>query len=114
MLALFPSYVFFCGDESARYTALAAGRLFQVLQVPDQQTLFRDLLGIEQVLGKAELDFYPQTAVGKRCRVAAGPFTGLEGIVVQRAGKTRLVLEVGMLGQGAALEIDADLLESAE
>jgi hypothetical protein len=33
--------------------------------------------------------------------------------VVRRDGTPRLVLEVAMLGQGAAMEIDADLLEPA-
>jgi hypothetical protein len=40
---------------------------------------------------------------------------GTEGIVVQRNAKSsRLVLFVQMLGQGAAVEIDTDLLEPAE
>jgi hypothetical protein len=38
----------------------------------------------------------------------------MEGTVVRWDGRTRLVLEVGLLGRGAAMEIDADLLEPAE
>jgi hypothetical protein len=36
---------------------------------------------------------------------------GLEGTIVSRAKMTRLVLSISALGQGASLEIDADLLE---
>ena len=115
MAPLFPSYVFFCGDDEDRYTAMTTHRLCQTLEVRDQEELVRELVAIETALaGKAELDPYPFAAVGQRCRITAGPFMGLEGVVIQRNGIARLVLQVSMLGQGAALEVDADLLEPAE
>ena len=61
--------------------------------------------------GKAQLDPYPSLAVWRRCRIKAGAFHGLEGIVVRRDKLTRIVLQVSILGQGAAMEIDGDLLE---
>jgi hypothetical protein len=39
---------------------------------------------------------------------------GYRGIVVRRQGAARLVLEVGILGQGALVEVDARLLEPAD
>ena len=53
-------------------------------------------------------------AVGQSCRVTRGPFEGIEGTVIQRNGKARIVLHVKMLGRGAAMEIDNDLLELVE
>ena len=115
MAPLFPSYVFVCGADDSRYEAMTTNRLCQTLDVHDQETLVRELVAIERALaGKAELDPYPFAAVGRRCRITAGPFVGLEGVVVQRNCTARLVLEVGMLGQGAALEVDADLLEPVD
>ena len=115
MMPLFPSYVFFCGDDVARYNAMTTNRLCQTLEVVDQQGLVSDLSAIERVLaGKAELDLYPYAATGRRCRITRGPFKDLEGVVIQRKTTARLVLEVAMLGQGASLEIDADLLEPAD
>jgi transcription antitermination factor NusG len=112
MLPLFPSYVFFCGSAEERYEALATDRLCRVIDVIDQAGLLRDLLSLQDALArKAVLDPYPFTAVGRHCRVTAGPFQGLEGVLVQKLGPTRLVLQVNMLGQGAAMEIDAGLLE---
>jgi hypothetical protein len=114
LMPLFPGYVFFHGGPDQRYRALATDRLCQVIEVADQARLARDLAGLERALGAgAPLDPYPFAALGRRCRVVAGPFEGLEGIVVRRDGSARLVIEVGMLGQGAAMEIDADLLEPA-
>ena len=113
MMPLFSSYVFFCGPEEDRYTALTTNRLCQTIEIVDQETLIHELLMIESALNRqAELDPYPFAAVGQRCRIKAGPFMGLEGKVVDRSKMARLVLEVGILGQGAVIEIDADLLES--
>jgi transcription antitermination factor NusG len=115
MLPLFPSYVFFCGGEEDRYAALATNRLCQVIAVNDQAGLLSELSALETAMAsKAVLDPYPFAAVGKRCRVRSGPFEGIEGIVIERDGPTRLVLQVKMLGQGAAMEIDTDLLEPVE
>jgi transcription antitermination factor NusG len=112
---LFPGYVFFCGDETSRYTAMTTNRIAQTLDVADQDSLVRELAAIEKALaGEASLDPYPFAAVGSRCRVTAGPFRGLEGIVLHRDKTARLLLQVTMLGQGASIELDADLLESTD
>ena len=115
MLPLFPSYVFFCGDVDARYNALLTDRLCQTIEVHDQEGLVNELSALEKALaGKADLDPYPFAAVGTRCRIRSGPFMGLEGVVVSRNGVARLVLGVSILGQGAVLEIDTDLLEPTD
>ncbi len=112
MAPLFTSYVFFCGDLEDRYTAMTTNRICQTLEVFDQARLIRELTAIESALaGDAELEPYPGPAIGRRCRIVGGPFDGLEGVVVERARRARLVLQVGLLGQGAAMEIEADLLE---
>jgi len=115
MAPLFPGYVFFCGNNEARYRAMTTNRLCQTIEVLDQEVLLAELTCIERALaGKAELDPYPYAAVGKRCRVKAGPFRDLEGVVIRRNKATTLVLQISILGQGAAMEIEPELLESAE
>jgi len=115
MLPLFPSYVFFAGDEQTHYEALRTNRLCQAIPVNDRGKFIEELEQVQQALNlQVEMDFYPHAALGKRCRVASGPLQGIEGIVIQRDAKTRLVLQVSMLGRGASLEIAPELLESAE
>jgi transcriptional antiterminator RfaH len=119
LLPLFSSYVFICGDDQTRIAAMSTDRLCQVIAVHDQTTFVNELASIERALaGDAEFDPYPHAAVGKRCRVRSGPLQGVEGIVVMRttgpAGAASLVLQVSMLGVGAAVQIDPDLLESAQ
>jgi transcriptional antiterminator RfaH len=127
MAPLFTSYVFFCGQAEDRYRALGTDRLCQVIEVADQGKLVAQLDRLHRaVVARAPLDPYPFAAVGRRCRIVGGPFAGLEGVVVRRpadainggngsgsgASRTaRFVLEVGILGQGATMEVDADLLE---
>jgi hypothetical protein len=113
MVPLFASYVFFCGTELDRNTALTTNRLCHTIEVADQDALIEELLSIEKaLLSKAVIDNHPHLPVGSRCRIISGPMMGIEGIVIERVhSKARMVIEVTILGQGALIEIDADLLE---
>jgi transcription antitermination factor NusG len=114
-LPLFPSYVFFCGKDEDRYTAMTTNRLCQTIEVFDQRKLVEELCSIEKaILGKAEIDSYPSIVLGQRCRIIAGAFKGLEGIVVEQGTMSRIVLQVSILGQGAMMKIESDLLEPVE
>jgi len=115
MLPLFTSYVFFCGDAEARQAALATNRVCQVIPVANRGAFVAELVQIARVLATdGQLDLYPFATVGRRCRVTAGPLLGVVGTVVQRDRRARFVLGVSILGQGAMLEIDADLLEPVD
>lgn len=113
MVPLFTSYVFFCGTEADRYTALTTNRLSQTIDVVDQDGLVEELVSIEKaLLSKAIIDQYPRLPIGSRCRIVSGPMMGIEGVIIERKdAKARMVLEVTILGQGVVVEIDADLLE---
>ena len=116
LLPLFSSYVFFCGAEEDRYTAMTTNRLCQTIEVVDQDGLKEELSRIEKaLLSKAIIDHYPHLPIGNRCRITIGPMMGTEGVVVERKdAKARMVLEVTILGQGVVMEIDADLLEPVD
>jgi transcription antitermination factor NusG len=115
MSPLFTSYVFFCGTEHDRYTALTSNRISQIIEIADQGGFIQELVNIEKALmSKAIIDNYPRLPVGTRCRVISGPMMGIEGVVIKRNdAKARMVIEVTILGQGAVVEIDSDLLEPA-
>ncbi|HUS57501.1 MAG TPA: transcription termination/antitermination NusG family protein [Planctomycetota bacterium] len=112
MLPLFSSYLFFCGTEEDRYTTMTTDRVCKVIKVADQPKLVAELGAIESALkSNARLEPYPCPAVGRRCRIISEPFKGLEGVVIRHCGKTRLVLQVSFIAQGAAMEVDAEQLE---
>lgn len=116
MVPLFPLYVFFCGTELSRYTAMTTNRICQTIEVVDQDGLIEELSNIERaILNKAIIDQYPSFPIGRRCRIISGPMVGIEGVFVGRCNeKARMVLEVTILGQGTLVEVDADLLEPLE
>lgn len=112
---LFAGYVFFAGSEETRYHALVTGRLCQVLEPGDPQTLAAELAAIHRALSvDARLAPYTQPVIGQHCRVIAGPLAGVEGTVVEHRHRARLVLSVQMLEKAAVLEIEHDLLETSE
>jgi hypothetical protein len=112
---LFPSYLFFCGAAGERQMAFTTSRVCQVIPVRLKEKFLFEIesvrMGIE---GGSVLSLYPFAAVGKRCRITRGPLQGIEGIVIRNEDSIRIVLQVSMLGQGASLEIEADLLEPVE
>ena len=115
LLPLFTGYVFFRAGEEARYTALTSNRIAGVIEVIDQSQLTRQLLRVHQALASGEkMDTHPQLQRGTRVRVTGGALMGLEGVITRKRGVTKLLLNVDILGQAAAVEIDADLLELVE
>jgi hypothetical protein len=50
--------------------------------------------------------------VGRYCRVTAGPLKGLEGTLIRHGRHCRFLVSVTILGQSAAVELDAGLLEA--
>jgi len=115
LIPLFPSYVFFCGDAESRQAALTTDRLCQVIPIVNQHEFTSELISLERVLASnSQLDLYPFAVVGRRCRVRAGPLEGITGTVLERDNRSRLVLQVSMLGVGAALDIEVDLLEPVD
>jgi transcription antitermination factor NusG len=52
----------------------------------------------------AEVERAPLVLEGTRVRVAAGPFRGVEGVVVTRRGNHRVLVGIAAIGQG--LEVD--------
>ncbi len=111
-LPLFSGYMFLCGDEAHRLAAVKTGRIVRTIHVPDQEKLAAELSAIHRlVVSGMAVDPYPSLTTGKQCRVRSGPLKGVEGAVARRKGKSRFVVEVSILGQGAAVEIDGDLLE---
>jgi transcription antitermination factor NusG len=112
---LFSSYVFVKGEKQAAYDAIATKRVASFIEVNDQARLEEELAAIHLALQSGfEVEEFPKLAIGSRARVTKGPLLGVEGVVIQEARRTCLVLHVEMLGRGAAVEIERDLLEEIE
>lgn len=112
---LFPGYVFLRGRLDDAYGAVATKRVCQIIPISDQAVFLAELGHIQRaIMGGGVMELYPFAVVGRRCRVTQGPFLGVEGVIADRLSGDRIALSIGILGQGAALEIDLDLVEALD
>jgi len=106
-IPLFPGYVFLFGDGEQRRLALTTNCISRVLPVPDSDDLVRDLRQIQKlILSDAPLTVESRLQPGMRVRVRSGSLAGIEGVVVKRRGKDRLLVAVQFLQQGASVALD--------
>ena len=106
-IPLFTGYVFLFGTDEERVKGLTTNRVSSVLDVKDPQQLVTDLRQIVTLIdAQAPLTLESRLVEGDKVRIKSGSMAGLEGVVVSRRGKTRLLVSVSMLQQGVSVEID--------
>jgi transcription antitermination factor NusG len=113
-LPLFPGYLFVHIDLRDR---------LRVLQVPGVVRLVGfngvpaslpqvELEIIRSALSKGvEVEPHPYLRVGQRVRIISGPMEGLQGILLRRRGRPRVVVSVDLIMRSVALDIDAAQIE---
>ena len=111
-LPIFTGYVFVYGSESQRHQSLTTNRVANILPVTDSEGLTRDLLQIWRLIEQnAPLTVESRLRAGDRVRVRSGALAGVEGTVLDRRGKCRVLVAVRLIQQGVSMEIDDYLLE---
>ncbi len=111
-IPLFPSYVFVNHEDTAvnRYKVLnitGAVRFIgfegRAQEIPDDQ-----IRAVRRFLEtKISVDPYPYAKVGRRCEIIAGSLKGVQGVLVQKKGRFRFILQVDLIRQAISVEIDA-------
>jgi transcription antitermination factor NusG len=109
---LFPGYCFarFTGDQQ-----------LLVLQSPGVVEIIGSALGRPEAIPDSEVaalqrvtsshqryDAHPQLELGMLVEVIRGPLIGLHGKLLSKPDGCRLLISVNLIGQGAAVHIDAD------
>jgi transcriptional antiterminator RfaH len=111
-IPLFSSYVFVFADEFERHTSMTTNRIAHLIRVADPQQLSRQLFDISRlVTAGAPLTIESRLKEGDLVRVKGGALAGVEGTVVARRRKCRLIVAVNLIQQGVSIEIDDHLLE---
>ncbi len=111
---LFGGYVFARFSSSERIRVLEVPRVVSIVgtkgkpdPLPDKEIeLLREGLHLRQV------DPYPYIKIGNRARIRSGPLTGMEGIVVRKDDRLRIVLSLDQIMRSVAVHVNADELES--
>ncbi len=106
-IPLFASYVFVQGDGEARRQALTSNCISRTIEVHETQRLVADLRQIRRLI-QAAVPLLAESRIqaGTPVRVRSGPLMGVEGVVVRRQNKERLLVAVKFLQQGASLLLE--------
>lgn len=109
LVPVFPGYVFMHTDITGRFNALRTNHISKVIEVHDPETLMLELRMIHHALS-TDTPVYPVEFVniGQHVRVKSGPMKGIEGIVIRKGKKYRIVLTVTSIMQSISLEVEAD------
>lgn len=111
---LFPGYMFAAIKPHDMRILRQNQYVSRVLTTADQEDLDRQLRSLESALARhAIADVLPFIQAGNLVRVTAGPMRGVEGVVQRVKGKTRVVLNIDMIQQAVAIEIDSAVLGPA-
>jgi len=114
-LALFPGYVF---------VQMALEKKLKVLEIPGAVRLVSfngqpplpaseiEMLK-NRLSGAGGVEPHPYLRAGRRVRVRSGAMEGLEGIVVRRKERCRVVFSINLLQRSVAVEVDEADLEAA-
>ena len=118
-LPLFPGYLFvqICPDE--RSLLMQSGRVAALLPTDDtnEARLVEELQTIhnmELAALKTELIVQPELIPGKYVRITRGPLQGSTGIVERRHHKTRVTVNVELLGQSVSADLDMEEVQTDE
>lgn len=112
-LPLFTGYLFLCGSDEERLRTLSTNRVSQMLPVHDPVALVRDLRQVRKLIeSDAPLSIEDRLQPGRRVRIHAGPFMGLEGTIQARRGGYRLIVAVHFLQRGVSLDLDDAAVEA--
>jgi transcription antitermination factor NusG len=108
----FPGYLFLGGNSEQRLSALKTNRIVASHRVEDSAGLAGQLWDLADHIEKGVPLRIEQRLVAGQCvRVKSGLLKDKRGIVVRRAGKSRLFLLVNEILGGVSLEIEQHLLE---
>jgi len=108
-LPLFPGYVFVRMLLTDKGRVLSHPGVIRLLTVNGSMAVFPDdeMVALQSSLTKWKAKPYPFLRSGKRIRVKSGPFAGLEGTILRRNGKRKLVVTLDLIHSSMLLDLDA-------
>lgn len=110
----FPGYLFARFALGQRSFVRQSGHVANVIFCKNQARLLHEMERIRQVLASGlPVEKHPYLETGAKVVVTEGKLRGLEGIIVERLGATKLVISVEMFQQAVCVEVDPRMLKPA-
>jgi transcription antitermination factor NusG len=112
-LPLFPSYVFVRIAQNSKGNVLSVPGALSFVGSRREAWPLADLeieklrIGIEQFNAEP----HPYLVTGDRARIRSGPFSGMEGVLVEKKNGLRVVLTVEQITRSFSIEVEIGNLE---
>ena len=108
-LPLFPGYVFVHIDDEDRLRVLQSPGVTYFVSCGGRPAVIedRELESLRSgVMNGACAEPHPYLKVGRRVRVKHGPMAGMEGILVRKKDRYRVVISIEIIMRSVAVEVD--------
>ncbi len=115
-MVLFPGYVFVQMALEKRLQVLQVRGIVHLVSFNGQPAIVpaREIDALQRrLLDGVKFEPHPYLKIGRRVRVRRGPMEGLEGIVVRRKDRCRIVFSIDLIMRSVAVEIEESDLEAA-
>lgn len=115
-LPLFPGYLFVQIASVDRLRVLQVPGVVRIVGFNGQLTALPDqeIESLKKGLASGiQAEPHPFLTTGRRVRVNRGPFEGMQGILLRRKGKQRLVLSVELIMRSLVINVDIADVEPA-
>jgi len=108
-LPLFPGYVFVKMLLTDRVRILSRPGIVRLVSFNGNPAVLPDeeIERLQSSLAIWKAQPYPFLTAGKQIRIKSGPFAGLEGRILRRKGKVRLLVTLELIQSAMLLELDA-------
>ena len=112
---VFPSYFFASFGQEGRLGLLKTNSIVRILTPHRERQLLHQLAQVRKALSvDASLGACTALRRGRRVRIVGGPFMGIDGTVWGMKGTNKVRLNVEMIGQAVAVEVDREYLDILE
>jgi transcription antitermination factor NusG len=107
---LFPGYLFVRIPLQERLRVLLTPGVVRLVGFDNRPAALPDeeIEALRNVLVHgAHSEPYPYLRVGRKVRITRGALAGMEGVLVRKKGRVRLVLSIDLIRQSAIIEVDS-------
>jgi len=114
MLPLFPCYAFVRGGLDRRLQIITTPGVHGIVGTAGRAGIIpeSEITAIRRAVENTlRVEPHPFLQCGDWVRIKSGPLLGLEGILVSKQNRLRLVLSVEMLGRSVAVEVESSIVE---
>ncbi len=114
-LALFPSYVFVRIDAQERLRVLEAPGMVRLVSFNGVPAPLppADIETLRRGLDELHAEPYPYLKVGRQVRVERGPLAGMQGVLLRKKDRFRLIISIDLIMRSISAEVDASDVRAA-